>query len=271
MQFPKAPFEEPLTYVFDLDGVIYRGAEQQPHAAKTVLALKSRGHIVRYYTNNSSLSREAYSARLDSFGIPAPIDEIMTSSYAAALYFMETNAIGKTVYQIGQEGVTHELEAVGMRVIKDMDEPDAHIDYVVVGIDRAFTYDKLARAQSAILAGAKFIATNEDMTFPTEGGAVSPGNGCLVAAVRASTSVEPFVVGKPHEYALLKILELTNTPRERAIIVGDNLATDIAVGNRAGIHTVLVLTGLTSSEEAAKATGDMKPERVIETLAELIS
>lgn len=270
MQCSKAPFQDPLTYVFDLDGVIYRGAEQQPHAADVVRELGIRGHIVRYYTNNSSLSREAYSARLDSFGISAPIDDIMTSSYAAALYFLETNAIGKTVYQIGQDGVTHELEAVGMRVIKDLDDPNAHIDYVVVGIDRAFTYDKLARAQRAILAGAEFIATNEDMTFPTEGGTICPGNGCLVAAVRAATSVEPFVVGKPHGYALLKILELTKTPRERAIIVGDNLATDIVAGNRAGIHTVLVLTGLTSSEQAEKATGDMKPECVIKTLEELI-
>lgn len=269
MEFAKAPFQEPLTYVFDLDGVIYRGAEPQPHAAETVLALRSQGHIVRFYTNNSSLSREAYSARLGTFGIPATIDEIMTSSYAAALYFVENNATGKTVYQIGQAGVTHELEAVGMKVIKNMDQPNAKIDYVVVGIDKEFTYRKLARAQSAIVAGAKFIATNEDMTFPMENGAVSPGNGCLVAAVRAATSVEPFVVGKPHDYALLKILELTNTPRERAVIVGDSLATDVAAGNRAGIHTVLVLTGLTSSEEAAKATGDMKPERVIETLAEL--
>lgn len=271
MQFAKAPFQEPLTYVFDLDGVIYRGAELQPHAAETVLALRSRGNIVRFYTNNSSLSRQAYSKRLGNFGIPAPIEEIMTSSYAAALYFVENHATGKTVYQIGETGVTQELEAVGMRMIKDLDEPDAHIDYVVVGIDKEFNYRKLARAQSAILAGAKFIATNEDMTFPAEGGAVMPGNGCLVAAVRAATSVEPFVVGKPHDYALLKILELTDTQRERAVIVGDSLATDIAVGNRAGIHTVLVLTGLTSGEEAAKATGDLKPERVIETLAELLS
>ncbi len=91
-----------------------------------------------------------------------------------------------------------------------------------------------------------------------------------MAAVRAATSVEPFVVGKPHDYALLKILELTKTPRERAIIVGDNLATDIVAGNQAGIHTVLVLTGLTSRAQAEAAVGEMKPERIIETLAELV-
>ncbi len=271
MKFPKAHCQTPLTYVFDLDGVIYRGVEPQPHAKETVLTLREQGHIVRFYTNNSALSREAYSVRLEEFGIPTPVDEIMTSSYATALYFIEHNAIGKTVYKIGEEGVTDELEAVGMRMIGNGDDPNAHVDYVVVGIDRQFNYDKLARAQHAILSGAKFIATNEDLTYPTEGGTVVPGNGSLVAAVRAATSVEPVVIGKPHGYALTKILEMTNTPRECAYMVGDNLATDIAAGNRAGIHSVLVLTGLTTREMADKAAGELKPEIVIDTLAELVA
>ena len=270
MGIDKVSRQDRLTYVFDLDGVVYRGDEPQPHATETILAMRGLGHIVRFYTNNSSRSREAYCAKLGRLGIPTPIEEIMTSSYATALYFIENHAAGKTVFQIGHDGLTHELEAVGMRIVKNGDEPDAAIDYVVVGIDREFSYRKLARAQRAILAGAQFIATNEDMTFPAEGGAILPGNGCLVAAVRAATSTEPFVVGKPHEYALLKILELTDTPRERAVIVGDNLATDIVAGNRVGIHTVLVLTGLTSKEQAESATGDMRPERIIETLAELV-
>jgi ribonucleotide monophosphatase NagD (HAD superfamily) len=99
---------------------------------------------------------------------------------------------------------------------------------------------------------------------------VVPGNGSLVAAVRAATSVEPLVIGKPECYALDKILEMTKTPRECACMVGDNLATDIAVGNRAGIHTALVLGGITTREQAEAATGDMKPERIINTLGELL-
>lgn len=270
MKFPKAHCQTPLTYVFDLDGVIYRGVEPQPHATETVLTLRDQGHIVRFYTNNSALSREAYSVRLEKFGIPTPIEEIMTSSYATALYFVEKNAIGKTVYKIGHDGITQELEAVGMKVIEGDDEPDAHIDYVVVGIDWSFTYDKLARAQKAIMAGAEFIATNEDMRYPTERGQVVPGAGSLVAAVRAASSTEPFVIGKPHGYALMKVLELTNTPLDRAYMVGDNLATDIAAGNRAGIHSVLVLTGLTNREMAEAAMGEQKPEIIVETLAELV-
>lgn len=270
MKCSKATCQRRLTYVFDLDGVIYRGDETQPHAKETILALRDQGHHVWFYTNNSSLTREAYAEKLAGHGIPTPVDQIMTSAYATALYFVENDATGRTVYKIGGPGVTTELQSVGMKLISDGEEPAARIDYVVVGIDREFNYAKLERAQSAILAGAQFIATNEDMTYPMEGGAVVPGNGCLVAAVKAATSTIPILIGKPEVYALEKILQMTNTPRDCAYMVGDNLATDVAIANRAGIHSVLVLGGLTSRAQAEAATGELRPERVIDTLAELL-
>ncbi|MHB9037358.1 MAG: HAD-IIA family hydrolase [Armatimonadota bacterium] len=259
-----------FTYVFDLDGVIYRGYEPQPHAKEVLLALRSRGHAVRFYTNNAAKSRQFYVSKLESMGIPTPIGDIMTSSYATALYFIEKNAIGKTVYRIGERGMAEEFEAVGMKVLYDDDEPNAKIDFVTVGIDREFHYRKLARAQKAILDGAQFIATNEDATFPVEGGALMPGGGCMVAAVRTATGIEPFVVGKPETYAYDKILELTNCPPERSIMIGDRLETDIMVGNRAGAQSVLVLTGVTSREQAESAMGELKPDRIIDTLEELL-
>lgn len=270
MGLTKTSAGDRLTYVFDLDGVIYRGDEPQPHARETVLALRDMGHTVRFYTNNSAQSRRSYAAKLESMSIPTPIEHIMTSSYATALYFLEQGAVGRSVYQIGESGIKEELEAVGMKVITDCGSPDAHIDYVVVGIDRDFHYNKLARAQNAILHGARFIATNEDATFPVEGGAVMPGGGSIVAAVRAATSVDPFVIGKPQTYAFDKILELTHTAPDRAIMVGDRLDTDIEVGNRAGAHTVLVLTGVSTREQAQDALGCLRPERIIDTLAELL-
>lgn len=269
MRSTKAPPENRLTYVFDLDGVIYRGDEPQPHARETILALRVIGHTVWFYTNNSSQSRQSYADKLSRMGIPTSIDEIMTSSYATALYLVETGAAGGTVFQIGEWGITEELEAVGMKIITNGDQPDARIDFVVVGIDREFSYRKLARAQKAIFDGAKFIATNEDATFPIEGGGILPGGGCMVAAIRTATSVKPFLVGKPETYAYKKILELTDTPPERSVMVGDRLETDIELGNRAGARTVLVLTGVATREEAEEAMGYLKPERIIETLAEL--
>jgi 4-nitrophenyl phosphatase len=270
MEFAGASKHARLTYIFDLDGVIYRGSEPQMHSRETILALKERGEIVRYYTNNSALTRRDYADKLASMGIEASVDQIMTSSYATALYFLERGAVGRTVYKIGEKGIQEELEAVGMRVLQDEEAPGEKIDFVVVGIDRNFHYRKLARAQAAIFAGAEFIATNEDATFPVEGGGLLPGGGCMVAALRTATGVEPFVVGKPSTYAFDRILDLTNTPPDRAVMVGDRLDTDILVGNRAGAHTVLVLTGVSSREDVARAQGELRPDRVIKTLAELL-
>lgn len=259
-----------LTYVFDLDGVIYRGNELQPHARQLILALRDQAHTVRFFTNNAALSRTSYVEKLSSLGIPVAAEEIMTSSYATALYFVENHAAGKTVYRIGEDGMREELEAVGMRVLYDQQDPTSPIDYVVVGLDRHFQYRKLARAQRAIHSGAQFIATNPDLTFPVESGALLPGAGSLVEAVRAATSVDPFVIGKPATYALNKILEITSTSADRAVIIGDRLDTDIRCGNRAGTHTVLVLTGVTGREQAESATGEDKPERIIADLGELL-
>lgn len=269
-QYKNPLAQEGLTYVFDLDGVIYRGKEPQPHAREVILALRSRGNAVRFYTNNAARHRDYYLPKLESIGIPTPIEHIMTSSYAAALYFKEQHAQGKTVYRVGEEGMAREFEGVGMRVIYDLEDPDAKIDYVVAGLDRDFHYRKIARAQNAILAGARFIATNEDATFPMEGGTLLPGGGCMVAAIYTATGVDPFVIGKPETYAYNKILEETGRPASRSIMVGDRLDTDIAVGNRAGAQTVLVLTGVTSREEAESASGELKPDRIIDTLEELL-
>ena len=270
MDFTKSHLQHRLTYVFDLDGVIYRGIELQPHAAEVIEALRSSGHNIRFYTNNATKTRDSYTTRLASMGISANSDEVMTSSYATALYLMDIDAVGKTVLQVGENGMKVELEAVGMKVLRNDEESDARIDFVVVGLDREFNYKKLARAQRAIHEGARFIATNEDATFPVEGGALLPGGGFMVSAVRTATSVDPLVIGKPETYAFDKILEMTNTPPDHSIMVGDRLDTDILVGNRAGAQTVLVLTGISSREEAQQAVGDMRPDRIIDTLAELL-
>ncbi len=257
-------------YVFDLDGVIYRGRQPQPHAAQTVSTLRNRGHLVRFFTNNAAESRESYVRKLSEMGVPTRAEDIMTSSYAAALYFTERGAAGQTVYCIGEEGMKRELAAAGMKVVSGQDEPDARIDYVVVGLDRDFHYLKLARAMNAILSGAEFIATNRDATFPVESGGLLPGGGSLVAALATAVSREPHLIGKPETYAMTKIFQQAQAPPERSIVVGDRLDTDILAGNRAGAKTVLVLTGVTTREQAESARGELKPGRIIETLRELV-
>jgi len=139
------------------------------------------------------------------------------------------------------------------------------VDFVVVGLDRGFDYQKLLKAQRAILSGAEFLATNPDPTFPTEEGLI-PGAGSIVAAVERATGRRPKVIGKPEPFMLELALRLSGARREECVVVGDRLDTDILAGNRAGMITVLVLTGVTTEEEARRAEGELRPKFVIPNL-----
>ncbi|MGQ9487455.1 MAG: HAD-IIA family hydrolase [Armatimonadota bacterium] len=253
--------------IFDLDGVIYRGDEPMPHAAETVQRLRREGKMARFLTNNSALTREAYVRRLAAMGIPSEEEDFMTSAYATALYLQSQGAEGKRVFIVGEEGIHEELRRIGMRVVTDPEEEGA--DYVVAGIDRDFTYDKLRRAHYAVQHGAQFVATNRDATYPAAGGRIVPGGGAIVAAIQTCTGVEPLVIGKPNTYSMELLLRRCGVSAGEAVLVGDRLDTDVLVGKRVGLHTVLVLTGVTNEEDLSHVPVEMLPERVIRTLAEL--
>jgi len=256
------------TYIFDLDGVIYRGDELQAGAAETIRTLLSRSKRVYFLTNNSTLSRRDYARKLTRLGIPTGPDVIMTSAYAAALYLKEQEPRGCTAYVVGESGIRDELRAVGVHVVSRLDNGAA--DFVVVGLDRRFNYRKLLEAQQAILGGAEFIATNGDPTFPLEEGLIAPGGGSIVSAIQTATGVEARVIGKPQTYSLEKIMALAGTRPDESIIIGDRLDTDIGLGKKAGAHTALVLTGVTTEDEARNAPPEMKPDRIIRSLLELL-
>lgn len=262
------PAGQPRLFIFDLDGVIYRGDSVLPFATDAVAALRRSGATVVFFTNNSTRTRESYSRKLGAMGIPAGPDEIMTSAYATALYFLENRLAGTTAYVIGEEGVVSELSRAGVRVVQG-EQQNGHIDSVVVGLDREFSYRKLLAAQQAILAGARFIATNGDLTFPVEEGKVIPGGGSLVAAVQAATAATPLVIGKPENYAIDKILQITGASPEYTYMVGDRMDTDILAGRRMGLHTVLVLTGVSQAEDVESAPAEMRPEIVLPDLSRL--
>lgn len=253
--------------IFDLDGVIYRGHELMPSAVETVSELRSRGAAVRFFTNNSGISRRGYVERLTRLGIPTDENDFMTSAYATALYLQRRGAAGRSVFVVGEAGIRHELERVGLHLVDDPEEESA--DFVVAGIDRNFSYATLKRAQYAILNGAEFIATNADATYPVADNRVEPGAGCIVAAIRTATGVEPRLIGKPETWGVLSLMEQTGARPEQSWLVGDRLDTDIAVGNAAGIHTVLVLTGVSTRDDAIACPADQRPGYIIDTLAEL--
>ena len=256
------------TYIFDLDGVIYRGEELQPGAAETVEALRSRGAKVYFLTNNSTLSRKQYADKLTRLGIGAHPNQVMTSAYATALYLRERSREGGAAYVVGESGIRTELRGVGVDIVERTD--GRSVDFVVVGLDRRFNYRKLCDAQQAILRGAEFIATNRDPTYPLEGGTLIPGGGSIVSAIQTASGSAPVLIGKPETYSLEKTMALAGDRPDETVIVGDRLDTDILGGNRVGAHTVLVLTGVTSAEEAAAAPPEMKPDRIIHSLTELL-
>ena len=252
--------------VFDLDGVLYRMDDPVPGAREALERLRARGTAVFFLTNNSSRTRQDYVRKLQSLGMRASVEEVMTSAYAAGRLFQEWGAVGRTVYVVGESGLRQELAWAGMRVVDYSDE--AAIDYVVVGWDRSFTYQKLTEAHLAIGRGARFVATNRDATYPNAGGRTLPGSGALVAAVEACTGVTPFTVGKPETYALDLILRQAGCAPPDCLVVGDRLDTDIAVGLRAGTATALVLTGV-STRADVEARPDLRPDYIWDSLDEM--
>jgi 4-nitrophenyl phosphatase len=264
---PRNPID---TYVFDLDGVVYLGDEPIPEAVTSINRLLALGKGVYYLTNNSSKTRADYQAKLAKMDIRAEPSHIYTSAYATALYLRDHGGAGKTAYVVGEQGVASELVGMGVTVTTTDERPVSEIDYVIVGIDRDFTYRKLRYAHACITQGrAAFIATNRDSTYPTETGPV-PGAGSIVAAVATATNREPLTIGKPEPPALLEILKAAGTPAHRALMVGDRLDTDIAIGKRAGVPTALVLTGVTSRSELDAAPSGLHPDLVIGSLSELL-
>lgn len=248
--------------LFDLDGVIYRGEALLPGAVEAVLYCRSKGYATFFLTNNSTRSRRQYVEKLGTLGIECSEEEIITSGYATAQY-LRSRSQGAKVFVIGEEGLREELRLAGLRLVYD-----GHVDFVVVGMDRNFTYKKLMKAQRSILSGAKLIATNPDATFPTEDGLL-PGAGSIVAAVERATGRRALVIGKPKTFMLELALRRCGARAEDSVVVGDRLDTDIKAGRRAGMKTVLVLTGVTSEEEARRARGELRPLYIIPDLRHL--
>jgi 4-nitrophenyl phosphatase len=269
----------PRVYVFDMDGVLFRGNEVVPEAPGALARLRARTPAPRVFflTNNSWQPRTDYAAKLARLGMPADPDEIVTSASATAMYLrsIHANETGRTAFVVGGSGIRDELTQAGIHVVSpdpDANPDDMRADFVVCGIDRQFSYETLWRAQQAILHGALFVATNRDTTYPLEGGRVQPGGGAIVAAIVACTNTEPIVVGKPETHGLKAILRLAGAAPHEAVMIGDRLDTDVLCGNRLGVPSVLVLTGVTSEAEARKVTAtspEMRPGRVIPTLSEL--
>ncbi len=249
--------------LIDLDGVVYTGRDPIPGAAGFLSEARRRGMKFLLVTNNSTTSPELVSERLRDMHIEVPPDEILTSAQAAVAYVAAHAERGSRVSLIGEAGLKQAAQEAGLLVIED---GAASTDWVIAGLDRGFSYEKLTSATRAIMAGAYFVATNADALLPIEGGQVLPGAGSIVAAIQTATAVAPVVVGKPEpglfEHGLRRLGGLRP---EQVAMIGDRVDTDVVGGQRAGLRTILVLSGVTALTEASAASP--QPDAVAPDLA----
>jgi 4-nitrophenyl phosphatase len=232
-------------FIFDLDGVIYRGTSVLPGAVAFTDALRRERVPYLYLTNNSTTSPADVAERLVRMGLTVDPTQVLTSSDVTA-GTLAREMPGAHVYVIGEDGIRRALVAAGLQLVEDHRQTDV----VVVGMDRQLTYAKLQEAGLAIRRGAAFIATNTDRTLPTPLGLV-PGAGSLVAALQTATDVEPRVFGKPSPGIYLYALPQLGIPAESVAAIGDRPETDILGGQRAGMLTIGVLTGAGTAEDFA--------------------
>ncbi|HYO49178.1 MAG TPA: HAD-IIA family hydrolase [Chloroflexia bacterium] len=250
--------------VLDMDGVLYRGNHALEGARELFPALRAAGLSFILLTNNATLTAQDFTAKLARMGIAVPPDAILTSSGATAMYMEEHFPEGGGVYVLGESGLLTAISsAKGFRL--DGWQPS----FVVVGLYFKFDYDSLQRACSAIRRGARFVATNQDATLPVEGGELWPGAGSIVAAIQTCSGVAPTVIGKPNTHMAEVALDLLELPAEQVLCVGDRLETDILMGERAGMPTALLLTGV--SQQADIETTGIQPDYIYDNLYSLMS
>lgn len=247
----------------DLDGVVYAGPHAIPGAVEALRQLAPRGVRLGYVTNNASRSPAEVAAHLRELGAPAEDDDVVSSAQAGASLLAQQVPAGARVLVTGSEALAREVELRGLTPVRSgEDNPVA----VIQGFSPDLGWRDLAEAAYAVASGAVWIATNTDMSIPQARG-IAPGNGTLVAAVRAATGQEPLVAGKPEAPLFLAAAERLGS--HRPVVVGDRLDTDVLGGNRAGFATAVVLTGVDTTESVLSARSAERPSYILQTLDDL--
>jgi HAD superfamily hydrolase (TIGR01450 family) len=252
--------------IFDLDGVVYLVDRPIPGAVEAIGRLRAERRTVAYATNNASRRPEDVARLLTGMGVPAEPGEVLTSARASAVLLARRFPPGAPILVVGADALRHEVTDAGLTVVGSaQDEPVA----VVQGYGPAVAYADLAEASIAIRAGARWIATNTDRTLPTPRGPL-PGNGSLVAALATALERQPDeVVGKPEPG--LFVTAARQAGASRPLVVGDRLDTDIEGAVRAGMDSLLVLTGVSRPAELLAAPAERRPTHLAPDLSGLFA
>ena len=248
--------------IIDMDGVLWRGNSALPGLKDFVTTIRNTKCRMVLATNNSSSTVDQYIYKLKRMGVNVSPEEILTSAQATGTYLQKIATKGSRVFVIGGDGITNAI--IDHEFVITEDDPE----YVVIGIDKKITWEKLNTAVMNIRAGAKFIGTNPDSTYPTENG-IGVGNGAILAAIEVATGVSPLVIGKPETPIYEQALERLGSNSSDTLMIGDRLDTDILGAQRADIHTLLVLTGVTTLE--LLETSVIQPDLVLTGLPDIIS
>ncbi|SFJ84308.1 HAD-IIA family hydrolase [Bradyrhizobium sp. cf659] len=245
--------------ISDLDGVAYRGDTAIPSSVRAFRVWHEQGVPYAFVTNNSTKSAAQFAAKLTSIGIPAEPRQVFNTISAAMALLARRWPQGTPVFAIGEQPLLAAIEAAGY----DLTSADPEV--VVLGFDSTLDYAKLRTAIRAALAGAVIIATNPDVLTPVHDG-YDPCVGVLTAAVVAAVpSVTPVVVGKPHPFLIERALEYLGTAKHETIMIGDQVATDIAAGNAAGLRSILL-----ASDVPFNAATSIVPDRIVSSLLDLL-
>ncbi len=246
-------------WILDMDGTVYLGNQLFPETLPFLQRIRESGAFYLFFTNNASRAKDTYVSRLNGMGIPAGPENILTSA-ETTIAFLKQHRPGKSVYVVGTPDLIRSFEDAGICV-----EEDAPI--VVASFDTTLTYDKLEKACRYIREGAEFISTHPDFNCPVEGGFI-PDSGAICALITASTGKLPRYFGKPYEDTLQIIEEFSGVAREDMVVVGDRLYTDIALGAKHGVASVLVLSGETTLEDLEGS--DVNPSVIVQNVGELL-
>lgn len=259
-----APVEVYDAALLDLDGVLYLGPEPVPHAAEALDVARTAGMRLAFVTNNAARTPRTVATHLTELGIPARPDEVATSAQAAARLVADLVPPGSAVLVVGGDGLQEALLERGLRPVGSADDNPAA---VVQGYHPTVGWSILAEGAYAVARGIPWIASNTDRTVPTPRG-IAPGNGTLVEVIRMATGKDPVIAGKP-ELALHRE-SAERVDATRPLVVGDRLDTDVLGANRAGVDSLLVLTGVHGPADLLTAAPDLRPTFLAEDLRGLL-
>jgi NagD protein len=247
------------SWLMDMDGVLVREEQAVPGADRFIAALRERGTPFLVLTNNSIYTRRDLAARLEASGLHIPEEAIWTSALATADFLRDQRPNG-TAFVIGESGLTTALHEAGYTMT------DRDPDYVILGETRTYSFERITAAIRLIDRGARFIATNPDPTGPSREGAL-PATGSVAALISRATGVEPYFVGKPNPLMMRSALNAIGAHSETTAMIGDRMDTDIVAGLEAGLHTILVLTGVTGREETERFP--FLPSEILDSVADI--